>query len=152
MALPNIFTKEISEQVIGRINSLTPETKAKWGTMTVDQMLAHCNVSYEMALENIHKRPGGFARFMLKRFIKGMVVNEKPYGKSGRTAPAFIIADHRNFENEKTRLINYIRKCVELGENHFEGKESLSFGKMTKTEWNNQFYKHLDHHIKQFGA
>lgn len=152
MALPNIFTKEVSEQVIGRINSLTAETKAQWGSMTVDQMLAHCSVSYEMALDNTHKKPGGFARFMLKLFVKGMVVNEKPYGKSGRTAPAFLITDHRNFENEKNRLVNYIRKTAELGESHFDGKESLSFGTLTKTEWNNLFYKHIDHHLKQFGA
>ncbi|MBK6953411.1 MAG: DUF1569 domain-containing protein [Crocinitomicaceae bacterium] len=152
MALPNIFTKEVSEQMIGRINSLTAETKAKWGTMTVDQMFAHCNVSYEMAFEDKHKKPNGFARFLLKSFIKNSVVSEKPYSKGGRTAPAFLITDKRNFENEKTRLTNYIKKCVELGENHFEGKESLSFGKMTKTEWNNQFYKHLDHHLSQFGA
>lgn len=152
MALPNIFTKEISEQVIARINSLNTDSKPQWGKMSVDQMFAHCNVSYEMALDNTHQKPGGFARFMLKLFVKGMVVNEKPYGKSGRTAPAFLITDHRNFENEKTRLINYIRKTAELGENHFDGKESLSFGKLNKTEWNNLFYKHIDHHLKQFGA
>lgn len=152
MALPNIFTKEVSDQIINRINSLQADSKPKWGTMSADQMFAHCNVSYEMAFEDKHKKPSGFARFLLKAFIKKTVVTEKPYGKGGRTAPAFLITDKRNFENEKTRLINYIRKCVELGENYFEGKESLSFGKMTKTEWNNQFYKHLDHHIKQFGA
>lgn len=152
MALPNIFTQAVSEQVIGRINLLNTESKPKWGKMSVDQMFAHCNVTYEMAFEDKHKKPGAFARFLLKSFIKKTVVNEKPYAKGGRTAPAFLITDTRNFENEKTRLINYIRKCVELGEAHFEGKESLSFGNMTKTEWNNQFYKHLDHHLNQFGV
>lgn len=152
MALPNIFTKTVSDQVIARINTLTPETKAQWGKMTVDQMLAHCNVTYEMAYEDKHKKPGGFAKFMLKLFVKGVVVNEKPYKKNSRTGPTFLISDKRNFENEKTRLINYINKTVELGENHFEGKESNSFGVLNKTEWNNQFYKHLDHHLSQFGV
>jgi len=152
MALPNIFSKEISEQVINRINTLTPATKALWGKMTVDQMLAHCAVSYEMAYENKHPKPGSFARFMLKLFVKKVVVNEQPYGKSGRTAPAFVVTDQRDFEAEKVRLIAYIRKTAELGEKHFNGKESLSFGVLNSNEWNNLFYKHIDHHLKQFAA
>lgn len=152
MALPNIFTKPVAEQMVQRIEALRPDTQAKWGKMTVDQMLAHCSVSYEMAFENKHKKPGAFARFLLKSFVKNTVVNEKPYGKGGRTAPAFVIADHRNFEAEKNRLVAYIRKTADLGEAHFDGKESLSFGVLTKTEWNNMFYKHLDHHLNQFGV
>ncbi|MBI3133344.1 MAG: DUF1569 domain-containing protein [Bacteroidetes bacterium] len=152
MALPNIFTTEVSEQVVNRINTLKADTRSLWGKMSVDQMLAHCSVSYEMAFENKHPKPGAFARFMLKLFVKKIVVNEKPYGKSSRTAPAFLIADYRNFEAEKTKLVNYIRKTAEAGEKHFDGKESLSFGALTKTEWNNLFYKHIDHHLKQFGA
>ena len=50
------------------------------------------------------------------------------------------------------RLIDYINRTQQLGENHFDGKESHSFGPLTKTEWNNMFYKHLDHHLAQFGA
>ena len=43
-------------------------------------------------------------------------------------------------------------KTQELGEAHFEGKESHSFGPLNKTEWNNMFYKHADHHLTQFGV
>jgi SRSO17 transposase len=46
----------------------------------------------------------------------------------------------------------YIIKTQELGATHFEGKESHSFGTLTSTEWNNMFYKHLDHHLGQFGV
>ena len=60
--------------------------------------------------------------------------------------------DEKNFETEKKRLLDYIRRTQELGEGYFDGKESMSFGKLSKTEWNNLFYKHLDHHLKQFGA
>ena len=48
MALPNIFTESVSNAIIQRINNLTSTTQANWGTMSVDQMLAHCNVTYEM--------------------------------------------------------------------------------------------------------
>ena len=89
---------------------------------------------------------------MLKTFVKNAVVSEKPYKKNGKTAPQFIITDEKVFEDEKIRLINYIERTQKLGEAHFDGKENLSFGKLSKTEWNNLFYKHLDHHLTQFGV
>jgi len=41
---------------------------------------------------------------------------------------------------------------LELGEAHFDKKESHSFGVLTKGEWDTMFYKHLDHHLGQFGV
>lgn len=152
MALPNIFSKEISEQVIDRINCLNATSKANWGKMNVAQMLAHCNVTYEMVYENIHPKPNAFLKLILKMLVKNKVVTETPYPKNGKTAPAFIIIENKDFENEKKRLISYISKTQQLGENHFAKKESHSFGVLSKTEWNNMFYKHLDHHLKQFGV
>lgn len=152
MALPNIFTKPISDAVIDRINHLTAATQGQWGKMTVAQMLAHCCVPYEMVYDGTHPRPNAFVRFMLKLVAKNAVVSEKPYPKNTRTAPAFIITDDRNFDVEQKRLVAYIQKTQALGEQHFDGKESNSFGNLSKTEWNNLFYKHLDHHLSQFGV
>jgi hypothetical protein len=84
--------------------------------------------------------------------VKKKVVTELPYQHNGQTAPAFIIKEDKNFENEKVRLINYITKTKELGEKHFDNKKSHSFGILSKTEWSNMFYKHLDHHLTQFGV
>lgn len=152
MALPVIFDKAVADELIARINSLSPQTQSLWGKMNVAQMLAHCNVTYEMAFENKHPKPNFFMRWILKAFVKKMVVSETPYKKNIQTAPAFIIADERDFDVEKRRLVQYLQKTVELGAAHFDGRESLSFGKLSKEEWNNMFYKHLDHHLKQFGA
>ncbi len=150
--MENIFLKEISERVIARINNLTSDTKGQWGKMTVDQMLAHCNVTYEMVYDDIHKRPNALMRFILKMLVKNSVVNDKPYPKNGSTAPQFIIKGSRDFEKEKTRLIAYIQRTQELGEKHFDQKESHSFGPLSTEEWNNLFHKHLDHHLTQFGV
>jgi len=69
-----------------------------------------------------------------------------------RTAPQFIINNSRDFELEKGTLISYINRTQQLGEEEFEGKESLSFGKLTSKEWNNMFAKHLDYHLSQFNV
>jgi len=120
--------------------------------MNVSQMLAHCNVPYEMIYTDNYPKPNLFKRFLLKIFVKKAVVGEKPYPKNGRTAPQFIITDDRDFEKEKKQLISYLIKTQELGENYFNNKENHSFGRLTKEEWNRMFYKHLDHHLKQFGV
>ena len=150
--MKNIFDKTISEEIIDRINSLNSNTSPKWGKMTVDQMLAHCNVTYELIYDNKIPKPSGFKKWMLKAFVKNIVISEKPYKRNSRTAPEFLITNKKDFEKEKDRLISYIRKIQELGSKYFDNKESHSFGKLTKTEWNNMFYKHLDHHLNQFGA
>ena len=152
MSLPNIFTQIVADSIIDRLQKLNPSTQAKWGKMSVAQMLAHCNVTYEMAFEDKHPKPNFLLRFILKTFVKTGIINEVPYKHNSQTAPAFIIADARNFEIEKERLIDYIYKSVALGESFFEGKESLSFGKLSSKDWNNMFYKHLDHHFSQFGV
>ena len=150
--MKNIFTKEITNEVISRINNLKPETQPKWGKMNVAQMMAHCAVSYETVYTDKHPKPGAVAKFFIKLLAKKQVVSEKPYPKNGRTAPYFLITNERDFEKEKNQLIDYLNKTQELGETHFDGKESHAFGKLTKQEWNNLFYKHIDHHLQQFGV
>ncbi len=150
--MKNIFEKSVSDEMINRINLLTPQSKPQWGKMSVDQMLAHCNVTYELVYDNKHQKPKGFKKLLIKTFVKNAVVSEKPYKKNGMTAPEFLITDEKEFQKEKERLIAYINKTQELGGKHFENKESHSFGKLTSIEWNNMFYKHLDHHLTQFGV
>lgn len=150
--MENIFKEEVVTKVIDRINQLSPKSTPEWGKMNVVQMLAHCNVPYEMVYTHKHPKPNGLMKLMLKLFVKQSVVSEKPYKKNSRTAPAFLITDERVFEKEKKRLIDHLKKTQELGEAHFHNKESHSFGPLTKEEWNNLFYKHLNHHLVQFGV
>lgn len=150
--MQNVFLKKDCDQFIDRINQLKQDSQPLWGKMSVDQMLAHCNVTYEMVYDNIHSKPNAFIRLLLKVLAKNKVVSESPYSKNLSTAPQFIIKGDKDFNLEKNRLIVYILKTQELGVNEFEGKESLSFGRLTSQEWNNMFAKHLDHHFSQFGV
>lgn len=153
MPLPNIFTKEVADEMIARINTLTPESERRWGKMDIAKMLAHCCVTYEMVYEpDKHPKPNFIFGFILKTFVKKTVTGEKPFKKNNPTGPQFIIKSDRDFETEKARLIAFVEKTQQLGEAEFDGKVSTSFGRLTKTEWSNMLYKHLDHHLTQFGA
>ena len=151
--MENIFDAKTAQNYIDRINKLTPETQRKWGKMAVDQVLAHMNVAYSITFEpEKHKKPNFIAKFFLNKFLKPKIVSAGTYKQSLPTSPAFIIADHKNFEEEKKKLIGYIQKVQQLGREAFNGKENLNFGKMTAQEWNNMFAKHLNHHLQQFGV
>lgn len=150
--MKNSFNQNDIAEFISRIEKLSSTSKPNWGKMDVGKMLAHCNVTYEKIYDDIHPKANVFKKLLLKIFVKNAVVNEKPYRKNGQTAPEFIIKNSRNFETEKKRLIEYIYKTQQLGENYFDGKESHSFGILTKQEWNNMLSKHLDHHLTQFGV
>ncbi len=151
--MKNLFDSEITNEVIERINHLTPSSQPGWGKMNVSEMLAHCCVSYEYVFnQEKFSKPKGIKKLLLKMIVKGVVVSDKPYKKNSRTAPDFLITEEKEFNTEKKRLIDFINQTQELGENHFNNKESHSFGPLTSNEWNNMFYKHLDHHLTQFNV
>jgi hypothetical protein len=151
--MKNVFDKTVCDELASRINNLSADAKPLWGKMSVGQMLAHCSVTYEYLFEPTkYKKPSGFVKLMLKLFVKSLVVGDKPYKKSSQTAPDFIIKGDKNLEEEKARIISYIYQVQALGAQHFDGKESHSFGKLTTQEWNTMFYKHLDYHLGQFGV
>jgi Protein of unknown function (DUF1569) len=150
--MKNLFDPNEKNEILERIEKLTPNTERLWGKMDVAQMLAHCNVPYELVYEAKHPKPNKLVKFFLKLFVKETVVGEKPYPKNGPTAPVFLIKSAKNFDDEKKRLIDHINKTQELGEKYFEGRESHSFGPLSKAEWNVMFSKHLEHHLNQFGV
>ena len=151
--MQNVFDAKDAQEYINRINNLTPETQRKWGKMSVDQVLAHLNVAYDLTFTSEKfPKPSFIAKFLLSRFVKSKITNEIPYKQSLPTSPAFIIADERNFEEEKAKLIGNIQRVQQLGREAFEGKENINFGKMTAQGWNNMFAKHLNHHLDQFGV
>ncbi len=152
METKNVYNKQVADELITRINKLNANTPALWGKMDAGQMLAHLNVAYEMAFEDKHKKPGFVTRALLKLFVKGPVTNDKPYKRNTQTAPAFMQKTSKVFDHEKDRLIQYIVKTQEHGSDYFDNKESLSFGPLSAGEWNNLFYKHLNHHLSQFGV
>lgn len=149
---PSLYDRPVLEEMISRINQLSPESSPRWGKMNVAQMLAHNNVAFDITYGKIPVSYNFVMRFFLKTFVKETVVGKKPYKKNGQTAPVFVVSDERDFEEEKAKLITYLEQFHADGAAAFEGKESPSFGQMTSAQWSNQFWKHLDHHLRQFGV
>lgn len=149
---PSVFDAKTVEQLTERINRLTPASTPQWGVMTVDQMLAHANVTYAMIYEAPGPRPNWLMRLVLQKVVKGKVVGPAPYPRNSPTAPVFRMRGPKDYDAEKARLLAYLQRVQQEGAGAFEGRESPSFGPLTADEWNGLFYKHLDHHLVQFGV
>lgn len=156
MSFPNIFDRTVGDELIARIDRISPDTRPQWGKMNAAQMMAHCSKIYDTLYDAEYQRknppPNSLVRFLLKSLVKPMVVGPKPYKPSSRTAPSYVVADAREHGQERNNLVGYINKVQSLGASHFEGKMSYSFGPLTAAEWSALFYKHLDHHLRQFGV
>ena len=109
--MKNIFNAQDAQSYIDRINQLNARSERRWGKMTVDQMLAHCNITYSMIFEpEKHKKPGFIARFILKKFVKSKVCNDIAYKTNLPTSPAFVISDEKVFDEEQKKLFRVFVK------------------------------------------
>ena len=75
--MKNIFDKAVAEELISRIDKLNADSERVWGTMDAAQMLAHCNVTYEMIYEEgKHPKAKGFKKFILKLYFYCLLETE----------------------------------------------------------------------------
>jgi hypothetical protein len=146
----NIFNATDNQVVIDRITKLTPDTTAIWGKMTVDQMLSHCMAPIDVAL-GIEQLKMPFLMRMLGRLMKKSWLNAPQFKRDSPTAKEFIRKERYDFESTKAELIEKVKK---LGEGFHVVKIEVHpfWGKLNETDWNNLQWKHLDHHLRQFGV
>lgn len=149
--MKSIFNKENNDEIVARINKLSPDTKNLWGKMNVSQMLAHCIVGIRTAIGE-QKIKRAIAGILFGRFAKKVLIDDKPFKTGLPTAKEFIIRGDKNFEEEKSILINYVKRFPIEGENIFTEESHPFFGKLSLTEWDGLTFKHLDHHFRQFGV
>lgn len=149
MEVLNLFHAGVKQQIINRINKLTPQSQAQWGKMNVAQMLAHCKMPIGVALGTHTIKSNPFKRMLLSLF-KSMLWNEKPYKQGLPTDKSFITTGtETDFTREKKALTDTIEQFTET---NMVTNIHPVFGKLTKEQWSMACWKHLDHHLQQFGV
>lgn len=153
---PDIFSRSEVDKLKARIQRLVPDTRPQWGRMNAAQMLAHASKPYDTLYDAEYQRRypphTGLMRLLLKWLVKPLVVGPRQYKPNTRTAPSYVVADERDLTREREKLFNYLDRVQAEGRSSFEGRLSYSFGPLHADEWNALFYKHLDHHLRQFGV
>jgi hypothetical protein len=149
--MSNLYNPLEVDLILERLNKLTPTAPRQWGKMDVAQMLAHLNESLETALGlNFPKRM--FIGRIIGGFLKNKVLNDKPLTKNSPTDKNYVFTDKRNFEKEKAKTIELVKKFYQNGPEKCTKHPHSFFGEFTPDEWAILQWKHLDHHLRQFKA
>ena len=130
-----------------RVQSLTRDTKRQWGKMSIGQMLFHVNL---VLSESLGDYKGERSIKGLPRPLVRWVILNLPWGKGAPTRPDMVVKDEHDFEKEKARCLAMLDRCVAKPMDA-EWPEAANFP-MTGRHWSQLNFRHLDHHLRQFGV
>ena len=151
--MKNILTAEGKQEIITRLDKLTEHTPRRWGTMKVNQMLAHMNDAIKISLSM--KPAVDKSTFFSRNVTFNVGVYLLPVWPKGEaTAPEL----NQNVQGTKARdfytELEFTKKMLDIFEERDESKlhPHPMFGKLTKKQWADLLYKHFQHHLRQFGV
>jgi hypothetical protein len=148
----NLYEPADAEEIKERLATLRAENKEQWGGMNAAQAVAHCAASLEWAVGD-RVPPRMLLASLLGRMIKDKVLgNDAPLRRNSPTAKDLLVADERDLDTERKRLLALIDRFVEGGPAACTTHKHSFFGRLTPEEWATLMYKHLDHHLRQFGV
>ena len=149
--MENMFNEEDRAALQQRLNRLQPSSARQWGRMNAAQMLAHCAAAMEMACGD-RQRKQAFLGRLVTPFIRSTVLGPKPLGRNSPTDPDLVIAEERDFAAESRRLSALVDRFCQAGPEAAGRQIHSFFGRFSGEEWGRLTYKHLDHHLRQFGV
>ncbi|MBC2839601.1 DUF1569 domain-containing protein [Robiginitalea sp. SC105] len=146
--MKSLFEPEAYREIRHRLNSLNKDDKPLWGRMDAGQMVWHCQFPLKVAIKNkdLKLKSNPF----LVWFFKKSLYNDRPWRKSLPTAPQARAIEPKDFETEYPVLLDLVDACHELKSRETWNPHPM-FGKLTPQQWGQMQYKHLDHHLRQFG-
>jgi hypothetical protein len=149
--MKNLFQPDAADEVISRIDKLQPTAQHQWGKMDVAQMLAHCSTTLDMASGRL-VLPRLWIGRILGPFVRPIFTNEKPLSRNSPTDKNLVVSDPRDFSHEQKQLKLRVRQFQQGGEAQCTKHPHPFFGALTPQAWSTGMYKHLDHHLRQFGV
>jgi len=147
----SLFNPADRDALARRIAELEPASQRQWGKMDPAQMLRHCALSMGDPLGERSVRQL-FLGKLVTPFIRSAVFGDKPFRRNSPTDPTFVVSASPDFEAERTRLATLIDRVVQRGAAKTDGRIHPFFGRLSGGEWGTLIYKHLDHHLRQFGV
>jgi Protein of unknown function (DUF1569) len=147
----NLYDNEAHREILDRIGKLGPDLRPSWGVMSPAQMCAHCAEVLEVAEGKALEGTPWFVR-PFGGLIKKLVLSDRPYPRGARTHPQYVFADLVNFASGRDRLVAAVNALFEAGRESAGLAPHPLFGRMTAEEKGWGMYKHLDHHLRQFGV
>ena len=149
--MKDLATNEGVSSISQRIHALKPDSQRLWGQMDAAQMLAHIRFPLEVPMGKHELEKSWFLK-LIGPMIKKQLVKDQPIKKNSPTGKTIKVTDQRDFEQEKTALLSTLTEYSEFVKAGKLPPAHPYWGKLTSQEWNIMQYRHLDHHLGQFGV
>jgi hypothetical protein len=150
--MKNLFEPSTAAEVKQRLEHLGPESQRQWGKMTAPQAMAHCSAAMQWAVGDT-SAPRVFIGRIIGSMVKPMLLgDDKPMRRNAPTAKTLVMAHECDLARERERLRGLIDRFAAAGPQGCTKNPHSFFGRLTPQEWATLMYKHLDHHLRQFGV
>lgn len=147
----NIFNETNYEGIKNRINHLNIQSQQKWGKMSLPQTLEHCSIQLKIVLGIIPETEYEGSSLFRTSVGRWLVLYPMPWPKGAATPSQMNMLTNRSpvadIEDSKKKLLDLLHQVQRQG--HFN-RHPL-FGNMGRKDWGRLIWKHLDHHLRQFG-
>lgn len=149
--MKSLFDPADCESIRRRLGVLQADSARQWGKMNAAQAVTHCVRALETATGDRPMKQAFLGR-ILTPFIRSSVLGEKPFSKNSPTDPTFVVSGEHDFAAERQGLLALIDRFVERGADAAGREIHAFFGRLSGQEWGTLMYKHIDHHLQQFGV
>lgn len=153
--MKTLLDPAVAEDVKQRILRLAPDSQRQWGKMTLPHTLAHCTSGVQMAMGTLNPKRVSFPASLLGPLIKPLVLRgDTPLRRNSPSSPELFSPDSAqcSFERERAALIAAVDAFAGNGAAGCSQHPHPFFGRLKPQEWAILVYKHLDHHLRQFGV
>lgn len=147
--MKSLWQSETRREVMARLGKLKPTSEPRWGRMNCQQMVTHLADGLRMALGELEVKPRG--RFLSVPPLKQLIVYWLPFPKGAPTAPELRRRSAGEIDGE-VAAIGELLDAFARRDRRGPWPDHPAFGRLGARGWGVLAYRHLDHHLRQFGV
>ena len=141
-------------EVLRRLRALTPATPRRWGRMSAHQAVCHLADAFRSPLGERDSAPAAVGPVTRGFFRLVALHTPVPWRRGAPTLPEFdqlkAGTPPRDFEQDVTALEELVHRFADHGGRGLQPHPL--FGRLSPREWGVWGYRHMDHHLRQFGT
>ena len=148
--MKTMWDRDAAGEIRDRVARLTPDRAGQWGRMSTQQMVCHLSESLKLSLGELHAAP----KHLPIRYppLKQIVIYLAPFPKNAPTAPELVIAaTPQPWGDDVARLQTLIDRFTARSA-QTAWPDHPAFGPMSRRACGVLAYRHMDHHLRQFGV
>jgi Protein of unknown function (DUF1569) len=147
--MKSIWDAAARRELHDRVTSLAWDRRAAWGRFTAPKMVCHLAESLKMALGDLPV----VARTSPIRYppLKQLIVYALPFPKGVPTAPELLAREPKDWAADVGDVHALLDRAAGNGSTD-AWPDHPAFGRLSRRAWGVLIYRHMDHHLRQFGT